>query len=487
MTRDRQEHLVPSCDPASSIADSAQQSQLQRPAEDHWYHVHRHPEGVYVESIGTTIGLDRSNTPKQDTGPKDLQPPFEENRTGHGTSGGDRHAMEREQRKRRPLQLSFSALNQLRDELLLARAEGANERQKARECVRHARESNEIFMAARKSEAIDSNLAQSLEPLQGKHNQADSDYAAVDDQLNKAAEVERRLSSLEHKLMRKEERFYSALEKILRGDPLAFRKPQLQDNNPGFELEADSVSRDGGMSTEVPSLLERFFDQSGNVMLCRERLVELEDDFQEGMEERNFVQDQDVALEVSDEAFRKDYEARRSFMIEELERTMKNAEQLRRDCLANGLNPEQWRKARQASLSGSDSDASAVPTPMVQGHPLVTIPSPASAHGNTVSADTHTISWLNQMSTGNAAPRSTVESWLQTQPTWYETMWLSRHQNVFSRQEIGNGSAAPYTPHRPTTAPLSLAKPKDVPRRSLTDPEEHLLAYGQSYQPRSSE
>ena len=106
-------------------------------------------------------------------------------------------------------------------------------------------------------------------------------------------------------------------------------------------------------TSDIPPIVERYFDRRGDVGVWMEREDELQEAWAEGLAERAFIADRGDPLEVTDEEFNDRYEQRLEHIKEELELARKDAEGLEMLCREAGHNVEAYRTTRR-SESASD-------------------------------------------------------------------------------------------------------------------------------------
>lgn len=110
-------------------------------------------------------------------------------------------------------------------------------------------------------------------------------------------------------------------------------------------------------ASDIPSLVQQYFERCGDIGVLRERQDELRENYDEGVFERELIAERGDELEVTDEDFNKTFRERDAEFERELEVAQQEAKLLRESCLAAGHDIEQYRiSQRSPSLSESSED-----------------------------------------------------------------------------------------------------------------------------------
>ena len=241
-------------------------------------------------------------------------------------------------------------INVLRDQNLQLRSKLDFEQQKLRDVRCFERESRKALVAA-------------LNPCSGNlHDlatQCERDFAEVEAQETVTTQLQNEVSNLEFRLMAEEQ----SLVVII---PLLLPKVGVNVADIGNAEGALSVSEEA--LTEIPSLLERYYDRKGDIGIYCERLQNLREDYLEASETRELLNDQGQASEISEEEFQRIYGFQRLHIVSELEAAKHDAQILAQQCMDAGIRIE---TNRPASSTGAESSEAPPIFP-------VAIPSPRS-------------------------------------------------------------------------------------------------------------
>ena len=184
--------------------------------------------------------------------------------------------------------------------------------------------------------------------------QYDQDYHALWHQEDTVTQQMDELSNLEYHLQNKQK----TIQQTMKSPTFAahLRAEMLEPSLATSELSSRPKSR-----SNTPSLVAEYFDKAGDVGIQRERLEELDFSHMEGLQERDFVKERGDQLEVSDEQFVENYNARREEIQQDLEVAQAEAERLRARCTREGLDIKIHRTAAAPSGVSSSPPASELP------------------------------------------------------------------------------------------------------------------------------
>nr|OQO31295.1 hypothetical protein B0A51_03273 [Rachicladosporium sp. CCFEE 5018] len=105
----------------------------------------------------------------------------------------------------------------------------------------------------------------------------------------------------------------------------------------------------------LPALLEKYYDAAGEVKLQGETLVDLDYQYAEEVSVRMLQEDQGVDLMIPEDVFHDEYLRKRKLVEMRLDQRINDAEQLRAQCLAAGLDLTEGMRiteVSEADLSG---------------------------------------------------------------------------------------------------------------------------------------
>lgn len=131
---------------------------------------------------------------------------------------------------------------------------------------------------------------------------------------------------------------------------------------------ASGAAKRSRTHSDVPSLVQKYFDKKAEVGVWLERQEELQDAREEGRVEREFIADRGDPLEVSDEDFNANYDVRLAYIASELKVAQGEAEDLLQKCTASDYEPWRWQTRPDSSLSTASSET---PLPDVDPEPIV--------------------------------------------------------------------------------------------------------------------
>ena len=123
-------------------------------------------------------------------------------------------------------------------------------------------------------------------------------------------------------------------------------------------------------SSDVPSLLERYYDRKGDIGIQFERLNELDEVQYEEAVHRDFIADRGELPQTLDDEFILKYEERRQHILSELAAAQKDAEQLAQACMDAGIHPRKKPDISSVGTEGNDeasyrSEASSAAPPLM--------------------------------------------------------------------------------------------------------------------------
>lgn len=152
------------------------------------------------------------------------------------------------------------------------------------------------------------------------------------------------LSNSEYRLNEKQKALWRDLN-----DPLKTAEIKEEMLTAGPE---QSVARPGTRSaTELPTIVEEYFDRRGDIGVWMERQQELDEAYAEGKAEREFIADRGDPLDVTNEEFDKQFQDRREHIERELEIAQKEADELERRCQAEGHDLAAYRTTRRSDTA----------------------------------------------------------------------------------------------------------------------------------------
>lgn len=195
------------------------------------------------------------------------------------------------------------------------------------------------------------------------------------------------LSSLEYRLNERQKN----LVRDLRDSEKAAQV--VNDIRAGPEVSSHGAVS-AGSASDIPSVVERYFDRRGDVGVCIERGQELAEAWAEGLTEREFITDRGDLLEISDAEFNSKYAERQANIGRELQNARNDAEELERQCIKAGYDPQIYRTTRRSETM-SDPD--------IEGRPPTT--------------DSPVSSVIRQINLGQQGPQEQptqrIDSWLR--------------------------------------------------------------------------
>lgn len=262
------------------------------------------------------------------------------------------------------LVISYKRLNRLRDSVLLLRVQVDNERQKSIEVGDFRTESQSAFVELINSSMTSENTQLYRSALVEKHEQVLLDNEALAAQLQVTRELERKLSSREYALARREAAFMNAARTLLLGNDLDLDMPEQVDWRDNAGLHSDSGHGSAARNGHHPAqeFKDAYLDKMGDLNLLRERLMETRQDYENAVAVRELHTEQGRYLAMSDEKFHNDYVQKRKLLEEDLEAVRNATEHLKSLCVSKGLDPDVGRKPESEVTSerdNSDDDAAA--------------------------------------------------------------------------------------------------------------------------------
>lgn len=171
-----------------------------------------------------------------------------------------------------------------------------------------------------------------------------NDYDALHLRRDKVAALRNDLTLLEYRLRKRQDEFLEAL-KSMRSEMPQFGSQVLERAS---EAMGEFVPSEPSKS-DAPSLLAMYFDRKGDVGVFRDRLIELDYYYQEGLVERELIKDRHDELENTDEQFRDEYIKNRRKIESDLQAAEQDVADLTAKCHAAGI--EITNTVRRASSS----------------------------------------------------------------------------------------------------------------------------------------
>lgn len=252
-----------------------------------------------------------------------------------------------------------SRMAQLREQTLRLRSQAKFELTNCHNCHAYALESQQAFkreaFAIIELSTAESNHNAHLDRLGDLCSQAMEDFAAHDENVQKAKARQTELGDLECKLQRVEDSFKQALDSV---NPILENLGLLGHGSTVTVTETERpLSPSTEVSVELDPLLSEYFKDVGAVNNLLEIANEMEFDYDEARGSRNFRLDQDEVLDTSDREFEAQWRLSREKNALELSEARRKAEISHKVCLDNGLDPEAARRRPQRDSDRSVSDA----------------------------------------------------------------------------------------------------------------------------------
>lgn len=252
----------------------------------------------------------------------------------------------------------YAKLNPLREKVLLLRSRTKFQWEHCRDYGRFVSDSQSAFIDEASANA-------NPDKLKSLCDQVLVDYKAQNELGGKAADMETELGNSEFAMQKKEASLAGIAENMLR------LLNELTLPGQGASTTADDAGSQSHpsapSSVDQHPLLQHYFDKAGNVSVLRERLGDLEMEFEEARANRQFQREHDLPLEVADEEFEGFYLHRRTQAAEALAEAIRVAELAKQVCLIEGLDPDGFKptKAEECTPppSGMDERSHSSATP----------------------------------------------------------------------------------------------------------------------------
>lgn len=259
-----------------------------------------------------------------------------------------------------PIQKKLKRISQSSELLLLRQYELQHAEQTLATCELFVSQSAEklIETSARMISGVDIDSCRSQ--LEETCAQLKSDSSAFREKLS---DVQRSRYLLTQDQARLKARF-DKLCKLLKDTPLELH---LHTNEELEEIDFESNTSSAHSSTRssTPTLLAKFYDKKGDVGVFRERLGELDYNYQEGLAERELIQDRGDAVDLSDEQYQEKYFRERGIILNDLEKAEQEVVKLAQTCKELGL--ETTVHARNSSSEAVSSNIQADLAQMAPG------------------------------------------------------------------------------------------------------------------------
>lgn len=254
-------------------------------------------------------------------------------------------------RKHRRLQTSRADLQLLRSQVKVS----WDRFQRFEDKYRESRRAYEFSMDRTHNRRVTS--AGGLRLLREQFNE---DRRRLETQYEEASSLEQRVAVMEEDLKRRDASFVAAAREFVDStsrkshEDLIAQLATARQEMTGTPLSMSSTG------TRLDPRLERYYDRAGDVKIMAERLLELEHQHNEELVTRGIRQDRDEVLSITDEDFDRDYSRKYTITDQELQIAIKDADDLREDCIKAGLDIDAWKQkvspSDDAALSVSDAD-----------------------------------------------------------------------------------------------------------------------------------
>lgn len=209
-------------------------------------------------------------------------------------------------------------------------------------------------------------------------------------------------------------------------------------------------------ASEVPSIVQQYFDRVGDIGVWLERLDELREAWDEGLAERELLADRGDELEVTDDEYNATYQEREAYIEREVAEAQEEADHLKSLCLAENHNIDQYKTRRQSLTSFGSSEP--LPTSLfpVLDFPLESVDPQVS-------------------STIDRQPAKRISSWLQSVDA-SGTDALPDAPEEPATELSGDPSVFPFLaektpspgPDSTTAVPISISGTADCCTRAIT-------------------
>lgn len=231
-------------------------------------------------------------------------------------------------------------LTTVREDVMRLREQGMFERDQCAHKRRHFAESQKAYLDQRRNIELASN-ASAAHPATLQQQLRD-DLISLDAQDKQAFDVELELSQKEYDLYKKEIALVKASEEllVLLGP---FDVSDTEEPERPASLFDVGMNRSGptpAPSPPVPLALERYYEKKGAVGWIRDRLLDVQTEYQDSREDRLFRRDHEENLDISDEQFDAEYKKKLFDARTAVEEAIAEAEQARVACLEQGLDPD---------------------------------------------------------------------------------------------------------------------------------------------------
>ena len=127
--------------------------------------------------------------------------------------------------------------------------------------------------------------------------------------------------------------------------------PQARYDTRASNASTKSTDSDG----DLPPLLQEYFDKSGDLMVLRGHLEDLDLQEAEKLSQRELLRDQDFALPKTEQQFTKEYSDMHGHFLDRFKVLQAETENLRASIDSNGVDVDQakWRTSRPSKLASS--------------------------------------------------------------------------------------------------------------------------------------
>ena len=208
-----------------------------------------------------------------------------------------------------------------RDKILEVRSQLAFEQQNLEYASGFEHESIQQLMEFLQDAVRNGKLETRCTELSALYDQCQDDRASRRAKELQISSLRADLAILEYRLMEKERE-------------LAL---YLGNNLNAIALSEDASTDPTSPSTDVPSLLEKYYDRKGDIGIQIERLQELKDRHREEKIHRDFMADRDEPTNDTDEEFRLRYEEQRQHILDTLAAARWDVHELQVACEGAGL------------------------------------------------------------------------------------------------------------------------------------------------------
>lgn len=239
-------------------------------------------------------------------------------------------------------------LDHTTDQILVKQYDLEHQQQTTNQCLKFLFQSIKDLIDGAKLVETATDLDGWLTKFGDGDSQLHRDYDAFMHQTDQTVALRSQIIDLESQLKKDSGGLSKHLE--LPGIRIGFEGHRAS-QNALQEISSTGRSRGSSLRSETPPLLALYYDRKGDIGIYRERLQDLDYQFQDEIDIRNAVEERGDLLDVSDEQFNQDFLNKRDKILDDLSKAEKDAQILAERCREEGIQINEQRRDSSEAVS----------------------------------------------------------------------------------------------------------------------------------------